>query len=94
MTRGTWLAKRIGIVKRLTRVEQVSLSFGFPLGLSLGNYNLPLPSKIVTQVLEPIDITAQFGKEPDVAEVDAHVRKVMQSVLDDLATQRRFPILG
>jgi 1-acyl-sn-glycerol-3-phosphate acyltransferase len=94
LTRGTWLAKRLGIVKRLTRVEQVPLSFGFPLGLSLGNYNLPFPSKIVTQVLEPIDITAQFGKHPDVAEVDAHVRKMMQSALDDLAAQRRFPILG
>ena len=94
LTRGTWLAKRLGFIKRLTRVEQVPLSFGFPLGLSLGNYNLPLPSKIVTQVLEPIGITPQFGKNPDIAEVDAHVRKVMQSALDDLAAQRRFPILG
>jgi 1-acyl-sn-glycerol-3-phosphate acyltransferase len=93
LTRGTWLAKRLG-VKRLTRVEQVPVSFGFPLGLSVGNLNLPLPSKIVTQVLEPIDLTAQFGKKPEVGEVDAHVRKVMQSALDDLTAQRRFPILG
>jgi len=94
LTRGAWLAKRLGFIKKLTRIEQVPLSFGFPLGLSLGNYNLPLPSKLVTQVLEPIDIVAEFGKNPEVAEVDEHVRKVMQAALDELAAQRRFPILG
>jgi hypothetical protein len=56
--------------------------------------NLPLPTKIVTQVLEPIDITARFGPDPDVAEVDVYVRSVMQSALSELARKRRFPILG
>ena len=56
--------------------------------------NLPLPTKIVTQVLEPIDVVAQFGEDPDVAEVDAHVRSVMQTALDRLAKKRRFPVLG
>ena len=56
--------------------------------------NLPLPSKIVTQVLPAVDITKRFGENPDVAEVDAHVREVMQKALDRLAGQRRFPVLG
>jgi len=56
--------------------------------------NLPLPTKIVTQVLEPIDIVAEFGEDPDIDEVDAHVRAVMQRGLDKLAAKRRFPILG
>ncbi|HYX99639.1 MAG TPA: glycerol acyltransferase, partial [Mycobacterium sp.] len=56
--------------------------------------NVPLPSKVVTEVLEPIDVTARFGNDPDVAEVDEHVRSVMQAALDRLANQRRFPILG
>ena len=94
LTRGRWLAKRLGVIKRLTRVEQFPVSFGFPFGLSLGNYNLPLPSKLVTQVLEPIDIAETFGKNPDIAEVDTYVRKVMQAAMDELAAQRRFPILG
>jgi 1-acyl-sn-glycerol-3-phosphate acyltransferase len=94
LTRGTWLAKRIGIIKRLTRSELVPIAVGFPFGVSLGGMNLPLPSKIVTQVLPAIDITARFGEDPDVAEVDAHVRKVMQKGLDRLAEQRRFPVLG
>jgi hypothetical protein len=55
---------------------------------------LPLPTKIVTQVLEPIDIAGQFGEDPDVEEVDDHVRSVMQTALDRLAHERRFPILG
>jgi hypothetical protein len=45
-------------------------------------------------VLPAIDITARFGEDPDVAEVDAYVRKVMQKALDRLAKQRRFPVLG
>lgn len=93
LTRGTWLTRRLGL-KRLMRTEQMPVSFGFPFGLSVGGLNLPFPAKIVTQILEPIDITAQFGENPDVAEMDTHVRKVMQSALDELAAQRRFPILG
>jgi len=93
LTRGTWLAKSLGL-QRLIRLEQMPVSFGFPFGLSVGTANLPFPSKIVTEVLEPIDIPAQFGENPDIAEVDAHVRKVMQSALDRLAAQRRFPVLG
>lgn len=44
--------------------------------------------------LPAIDITARFGEDPDVAEVDAYVREVMQKGLDRLAAQRRFPVLG
>ncbi len=56
--------------------------------------SIPLPSKIVMRVLEPIDVTEQFGDYPDIDEVDDHVRTVMQRALDDLARQRRFPVLG
>jgi 1-acyl-sn-glycerol-3-phosphate acyltransferase len=94
LTRGTGLAKRVGIIKRLTRSEMVPIAAGFPFGLTLGGANLPLPSKIVTQVLAPIDVTKRFGEDPDVAKVDAHVRKVMQTALDRLARRRRLPIIG
>jgi 1-acyl-sn-glycerol-3-phosphate acyltransferase len=94
LTRGTGLAKRVGIIERLTRSEMVPIAAGFPFGLTLGGANLPLPSKIVTQVLTPIDVTARFGEDPDVAKVDAYVRKVMQTALDRLAGQRRLPVIG
>jgi 1-acyl-sn-glycerol-3-phosphate acyltransferase len=94
LTRGTWLAKRIGIIKRLTRSELMPIAVGFPFGMTLGGMNLPLPSKIVTQVLPAIDITARFGEDPDVRAVDGYVREVMQKGLDTLAAARRFPVLG
>jgi hypothetical protein len=53
-----------------------------------------LPSKIVTEVLEPIDVAGQFGDDPDIDAVDALVRSVMQAALDRLASQRRLPVLG
>jgi 1-acyl-sn-glycerol-3-phosphate acyltransferase len=76
-------------------VEILPISIGFPFGLSaILPPNLPLPAKIVTHVLEPIDIAAEFGDDPDIDAVDLHVRTVMQKALDELARQRRFPILG
>jgi 1-acyl-sn-glycerol-3-phosphate acyltransferase len=76
-------------------MDILPISVGFPFGLSvIFPPNVPLPAKIVTEVLEPIDITAQFGNDPDVDEVDAHVRAVMEAALERLAGQRRFPILG
>jgi hypothetical protein len=56
--------------------------------------NMPLPTKIVTQMLPPIDVVGQFGENPDIAVVDTHVRSVMQSALDKLSRQRRLPVLG
>lgn len=93
LARGDALARRLGLKK--IRMEILPVSIGFPFGLSvIFPPNLPLPSKVVTRVLDPIDITAQFGDNPDVAEVDAHVRAVMQKALDELARERRFPVLG
>ena len=93
LARGDSLARRLGLTR--ARMEILPLSFGFPFGLSvIFPPNLPLPTKIVTQVLEPIDVVAQFGEDPDVVEVDAHVRSVMQTALDRLAKKRRFPVLG
>jgi 1-acyl-sn-glycerol-3-phosphate acyltransferase len=93
LTRGNWLAKRLGL-ERL-RAEILPVTLGFPFGLSVFfPPNVPLPTKIVTQVLDPIDVVGEFGEDPDVGAVDAHVREVMQAALDKLAKKRRFPILG
>jgi 1-acyl-sn-glycerol-3-phosphate acyltransferase len=93
LTRGNFLARKLGLTK--ARMDILPLSFGFPFGLSMiFPPNLPLPAKVVTEVLEPIDVTARFGENPDVEEVDAHVRAVMEAALKRLAGQRRLPILG
>lgn len=94
LSRGTGLAKLLQLDK-LVRSKILPISFGFPFGLSaVLPLNVPLPTKIVTQVLAPVDIVAEFGEDPDVDEVDAHVRHVMQQALDTLAGERRFPVLG
>ena len=93
LVRGGRLANRPGLHR--VRMDILPLGVGSPFGLtSTIRANFPLPSKIVTELLEPIDIAAHFGNDPDVDEVDAHVRAVMQSALDRLARERRFPVLG
>lgn len=97
LSRGDWLVRalRLSKVGDLTRSNILPITFGFPFGLSvLFPVNIPLPTKIVTRVLQPIDVAAQFGADPDIGQVDAQVRQVMQQGLDELAAKRRFPILG
>ena len=94
LSRGMGLAKALRLDK-LMRVKILPISVGFPFGLSaVLPVNLPLPTKIVMQVLDPIDVTAEFGEQPDIDAVDAHVRRVMQKALDRLAKERRLPIIG
>src|SRR6202020_1906900 len=84
LSRGNWLARKLGLKK--ARLDILPLSFGFPFGLSVVfPPNLPLPAKIVTEVLQPIDVTARFGDDPDINEVDEHVRSVMEAALTRLA---------
>ena len=95
--RGELIAKLLRLDK-LIRTKYFPISFGFPFGLTAAfPPNLPLPTKIVTQVLEAIDVAAELGPDPDDSEVaaqDTEIRRRMQVALDDLARQRRFPVLG
>jgi len=93
LTRGTWLANRLGL-NRL-RSDILPITIGFPFGLSaVLPVNIPLPTKIVTEVLEPVDVRGQYGDDPDLEEVDEHVRSLMRAALGRLAGERRFPVLG
>ena len=93
LSRGNWLAKRVGLTR--LRAQIFPFTVGFPFGVTtFFPANLPLPSKIIYRVLEPIDIVGTFGENPDIGEVDGHVRAVMQQALDRLARERRFPVLG
>jgi 1-acyl-sn-glycerol-3-phosphate acyltransferase len=94
LSRGMGLARALRLDK-LMRVKILPISVGFPFGLSaVVPPNLPLPTKIVMQVLDPIDVRAEFGEDPDIDEVDVHVRRVMQKALATLAKQRRLPVVG
>lgn len=94
LSRGEGLAKLLRLDK-LIRTKYMPIGFGFPFGLSLAlTPNLPLPTKIRTEVLASIDIRAEFGDDPDIDEVDREVRARMQAAVDELVRQRRFPVLG
>ncbi|MBX7434581.1 1-acyl-sn-glycerol-3-phosphate acyltransferase [Mycobacterium sp. Y57] len=98
LTRGVWLARALrltGLERRLGRTDILPVSIGFPFGPSaLLPVNMPLPTKIITEVLKPVDVIAEYGPDADPAVVDAHVRRVMQAALHRLARERRLPIVG
>ena len=64
LTRGTWLAKKLGLGRLRSDILPVTLDFVFCLSVVMPA-NMPLPTKIFVtrEVLEPIDIDAQFGFE-------------------------------
>jgi 1-acyl-sn-glycerol-3-phosphate acyltransferase len=98
LTRGRRLSRALRLTKlerKLFRTNILPITFGWPFGLSVVvPVNMPLPTKIVTEVLSPINIAAEFGDAPDAKDVDARVRHAMQKGLDELAAKRHFPILG
>ncbi len=99
LARGERLARRLGL-DRLFRIKVMPLVFGPPFGFVPGGIpTLPLPAKITVELCEPIDWSKRYG--PEAAEDDAIVRRcydeltsTMQTVLDRLAGERRFPVLG
>lgn len=98
LSRGRRLSRALGLTRlerRLFRTDILPVSFGFPFGLSvLLPVNIPLPAKIVAEVLEPIDVAAQWEHHPDAGVIDGRVRRTMQAALDQMARRRRFPIIG
>jgi 1-acyl-sn-glycerol-3-phosphate acyltransferase len=95
LSRGAGLAKALRLDK-LLRLKVLPVSIALPWGLNVGDFagHIPLPAKITIEVLPPIDLKREFGPEPDVDEVYAHVTAQMQEALDGLAAERRFPVIG
>ena len=99
LARGQRVARLLGI-DRAFRIKVMPLVFGPPFGFVPGGIpTLPLPAKITVELCEPIDWSQRYG--PEAAENSVIVRKcydeltsTMQTVLDRLASERRFPVLG
>jgi hypothetical protein len=92
LTRGSWLAKHLGLNR--FRSDILPVTVGFPFGLSaLLPINIPLPTKIVYRLLEPVDVRSAQG-DAEIDRADSLVRSKMQAALDELARTRRFPVLG
>jgi len=97
--RGEALAKRLGL-DRLFRIKVLPLVLGPPFGVVPGGIpTWPLPAKITVELLEPIEWSSRYG--PEAADDDDVVRQcyeeltgAMQTALDRLAAERRFPFIG
>jgi len=92
---GGALARALGL-DRLLRLKVLPVSIAPPWGLNIGDFlgHIPLPAKITTEILPPIDLEEQFGPDPDIDEIYGYVTRVMQEALDSLAAERRFPVIG
>jgi len=95
LTRGERAAHALQLDKRF-RLKVLPVSIALPWGLDIGDFlgHIPLPAKIAIQVLEPIDVHKRFGPNPDVDAIYEAVTELMQRTLDQLAAQRRWPIIG
>ena len=91
LTSGARAAEALHFPKWI-RARIMPMTFGFPFGVA--PLNLPLPSKIVVQVLDPIAPPPVDASDEERAAVDKHVRAVMQRALNQLARERRLPVLG
>src|SRR5436190_18980876 len=95
VSRGEWLARLLRLDK-VFRLKVLPISFAIPWGLNIGDMfgHVPLPSKISIEVLQPIHLRREFGRNPDVDEVYDEVMARMQAALDTLAEERRLPVIG
>jgi 1-acyl-sn-glycerol-3-phosphate acyltransferase len=95
LSRGERLARLLRLDK-LFRLKVLPISLAIPWGLNVGDMlgHWPLPAKLQMRALPPIDIREQFGRNPDVDEVNEYVLGTMQATLDTLAEERRFPVIG
>jgi 1-acyl-sn-glycerol-3-phosphate acyltransferase len=91
LTRGRRAVRLLGL-DRLLRLNVLPVALGPPLGATVLDFpgRIPLPAKIVVQVLEPLDL------DPDGAVDDCYELLVaaMQDALDDLADERTLPVIG
>jgi 1-acyl-sn-glycerol-3-phosphate acyltransferase len=95
LSRGERLAKLLRLDKTL-RLKVLPIQLALPWGLNVGDMlgHVPLPAKITVQVLDPVHLREEFGADPDLEEVYDEVLGRMQETLDDLAADRRLPLIG
>jgi 1-acyl-sn-glycerol-3-phosphate acyltransferase len=100
LSEGRWLAdgldKVFGLKDTLRGVTVPIISgFPFPLAVELLPAHLPLPSKIRTRLLEPIELDDDPERADDqhyVQQKYSEVERVLQQGVNDLAKRRRLPV--
>jgi len=96
---GRALARRLGLER--FRIKALPLVFAPPWLVNPGDFlfHLPLPAKITVECGEPIDFADRFGdldpRDPEVIwACYEYVERRMQDILDGLAAERRYPVIG
>ena len=102
LNEGKWLAnaldKVLGLKKTLRGSNlPIIAGFPFPIAVEILPAHVPLPAKIRTELLEPIDV----DHDPERVDDEAYVQKIydevesaIQAGMDRLAAKRTLPILG
>jgi 1-acyl-sn-glycerol-3-phosphate acyltransferase len=96
--RGERIARLTGVRKYL-RSESFPIFIGLPWGVGFGPiFHLPLPAKHKMEVGEPITLDAYSPEDADrpdkLEELYKLVEGRMQDMMDRLASERRFPVIG
>jgi 1-acyl-sn-glycerol-3-phosphate acyltransferase len=102
LSEGKWLAnvaERFGGLKTKLRGANVPIVAGlpFPLAVEVLPAHIPLPAKIRTEVLDPIEVDHDPERVNDTAYIQKvydEVEAVIQAGMDRLAAKRRFPVFG
>jgi hypothetical protein len=95
LSHGDRLARLLRLDK-LLRLKTLPVNLSLPWIVNIGDFlgHLPLPAKITVQVLEPIDLRERYGAAPDVDRIYDDITSLMQDELDELAAERRLPVVG
>lgn len=95
LSRGEGLARLLRL-DRLFRLKSMPISLALPWIVNIGDLagHLPLPAKITVRALPPLHLRATYGARPNVDRVYDDIMATMQAALDELAGERRLPVLG
>jgi len=99
---GDWLAdaldKVLGLKKTLRGANlPIIAGFPFPIAIEVLPVHVPLPAKIRTEFLDPIEVDHDPERVNDKAYVQKiydQVEEVIQGGMDRLAAKRKLPVLG
>jgi hypothetical protein len=102
LNEGTWLADALDKVTGLKKTLRganlpIIAGFPFPLAIEVLPAHVPLPAKIRTELLDPIEVDDDPERAGDKAYVQSvydRVEAAIQAGMDRLAAKRRLPVLG
>jgi 1-acyl-sn-glycerol-3-phosphate acyltransferase len=102
LSEGKWLANALDKVTGLKKTLRganlpIIAGFPFPIAIEVLPAHVPLPAKIRTELLDPIEV----DDDPERADDEAYVQKIydqvaadIQAGMDRLAAKRTLPVLG